>query len=231
MENSLNKYKEILSIHPNLVSNENALIKVINDDHQIQDWMNQYKTKLRTDGKPEDWGTIGVILNDPYIVVLRDLVEFPGGRIGSYFRVINQADLRGGQGVVVLAEMDKRFLLLNQYRHPTRSWSYEIPRGFGEPEVKAEEQAVNEIREEVGGEIDELVDLGIYHSNTGLEGNKIKLFYTKLKTVGGPMLEEGIESILWVSLVELEKMITNAEITDGFTIAAYTRAKLRQLLK
>jgi len=231
MNNSLNKYKEILSIHPNLVSNENALIKIINDDHQIQDWMNQYKTKLKTDGNPEDWGTIGVVLNDPYIVVLRDLVEFPGGRKGSYFRIINQADLRGGQGIVVLAEKDKKLLLLNQYRHPTRSWSYEIPRGFGEPNVKAEEQAENEIREEVGGEIDELVDLGIYHSNTGLEGNKVKLFYAKLKSIGKPALEEGIESILWVSLPELEKMIANAEITDGFTIAAYTRAKLRQLLE
>lgn len=230
MEDSLKKYKEILSIHPNLVSNENALLKVINDDHQIRDWMRQYKAKLRTNRNPEDWGTIGVVLNDPYIVVLRDLVEFPGGRKGSYFRIINQADIRGGQGVVILAEKEKRYLLLHQFRHPTRSWSYEIPRGFGEPGVKAEEQAENEIREEVGGEISELVELGIYHSNTGLEGNKVKLFYAKLKSIGQPSEEEGIESFLWVSLEELEEMIASAKITDGFTIATYTRAKLRGVL-
>ena len=157
-------------------------------------------------------------------------MEFPGGRRGGYFRVINQADLRGGQGVVVLAEKDNKFLLLHQFRHPTRSWNYEVPRGFGEPGVKAEEQAKNEIHEEVSGEIDELVDLGIYYSNTGLEANKVKLFYAKLKSVGKLAEEEGIESILWVSLAELEEMIANATITDGFTIATYTRAKLRKLI-
>ncbi|HMD87843.1 MAG TPA: NUDIX hydrolase [Anaerolineaceae bacterium] len=230
MINSINEYEEILSSHPDLISNENALIKIIDGEREIQDWMNKYKAELRADGKPEDWGNIGVVLNDPYIVVLRDLVEFPGGRKGGYFRVINQADLRGGQGAVVFAEMNDKFLLLHQFRHPTRSWSYEIPRGFGEPGVKAEEQAINEIHEEVDGEIGELIDLGIYLSNTGLEGNKVKLFYAKLKSIGKPAIEEGIESILWVSMAELEEMIASAEITDGFTIAAYTRAKLRGLL-
>jgi len=230
MKNAINEYKEILANHPNLFSNENAFIKIITNESEVQDWVKKRKAELRASGKPEDWASIGVVLNDPYIIVVRDLVEFPGEKRGTYFRVINQADLRGGQGVVVLAEMNKRFLLLNQFRHPTRSWSYEIPRGFGEPGVPADEQARNEVDEEVGGKIGELIDLGIYHSNTGLEGNKVKLFYAKLNSFGLPAKDEGIESIFWVSLAELENMIASAQITDGFTIAAYTRAKLRGLL-
>lgn len=223
-------YKKLVEEHPYLFQNDNFPIKIISDFSRITEWQNRRRTKLMTEGKPLEWADIGVVLNDPFIVVIRDLVEFPGGYEGGYFRIINQADLKGGQGVVVLGEMDGKFLLLNQFRHPVRSWSFEAPRGFGKPETSAEEQAKNEIFEEVGGEIDELVDLGIYYSNTGLEGNKVKLYYAKLKSVGQPAQEEGIESLVWVSLAELEEMIASAKITDGFTIAAYTRAKLRGLL-
>lgn len=231
MDNALAEYKRLLANHPSLISNEDALIKVVTDERLISEWVAQHRAKLRSEGRPEDWGTIGVVLNDPYIVVLRDLVEFPGGVKRSYFRLMNQADLRGGQGAAVLAEKDNSYLLLHQFRHPTRSWSYEIPRGFGEPGVNADQQARNETREEVGGDIAEMVDLGVYHSNTGLEGNRVELFYAKLKSVGTPDAQEGIGSIQWFSLAQLEEFISSAKITDGFTIAAYTRAKLRGLLE
>jgi len=226
----MDKYFSLIHTHPALFSNENAMFKIVTSKEIIRSWQKEERQEMKVSNRPLDWADIGIVLDDPYIVVLRDLVEFPGGRLGSYFRVINQADLRGGQGVVVLSEMDGKYLLLHQFRHPVRSWSFEAPRGFGMPRTPAEEQAKNEILEEVGGEISELVDLGIYYSNTGLEGNKVKLFYAKLKSIGQPAQEEGIESFLWVSLAELEEMIASAKITDGFTIAAYTRAKLRGLL-
>ncbi len=226
----IQEYLDFAKRHPSIFENDQAMLKIVTDPDSIDSWRESQRRELSHKNMPPEWADIGIILNDPYILVLRDLVEFPGGRKGSYFRVLNQADLRGGQGVVVLASMNNKYLLLHQYRHPTRSWSYEVPRGFGKPRVPAEQQAKNEVSEEIQGEITELVDLGIYHSNTGLEGNKVKLFYANLKSVGKPAEEEGIESYLWVSLAELEEMIASAKITDGFTIAAYTRAKLRGLL-
>jgi ADP-ribose pyrophosphatase len=226
----MKNYLELMSLRPDLFSNDSAYIRIVSDEQEILKWQEQKQKELMQSGKPLRWADIGIVLDDPYIVVLRDLVEFPDGFRGGYFRLINRADLKGGQGVVVLLEMDGKYLLLHQYRHPTRSWGYEVPRGFGEPGVAAEEQAKNEVQEEVGGEIAKLIDLGIYYNNTGLEGNKVKLFYAKLKFIGQPAQEEGIESFLWVSLIELEEMIANAKITDGFTIATYTRAKLRGLL-
>jgi ADP-ribose pyrophosphatase len=226
----IHDYLDFAKRHPDIFENDQAMLKVVMDPDSINSWHESQRRELANKNLPPEWADIGIILNDPYILVLRDLVEFPGGRKGSYFRVLNQADLRGGQGVVVLAKMDNKYLLLHQYRHPTRSWSLEVPRGFGEAGIPAEQQANNEVKEEVEGEIAELIDLGIYYSNTGLEGNKVKLFYAKLKSVGKPAQEEGIESLFWVSLAELEEMIANEKITDGFTIAAYTRAKLRGLL-
>ncbi len=223
-------YKDILRSTQSKESNENAAFKIISSSAAISKWQEDKKKELTKKQLPISWADIGVLLDDPYIVVLRDLVEFPDGHRGGYFRILNRADLEGGQGVVVFAEMDKKYLLIHLYRHPTRRWSYEVPRGFGELGISAVDQAKNEIFEEVGGEISELTNLGVYYSNTGLEGNQVQLFYAKLKSVGKPAEAEGIKSLRWVSLVELETMIANAEILDGFTIATYTRAKLRGLL-
>jgi ADP-ribose pyrophosphatase len=209
---------------------ENNPIKIITNTKIVDDWQKKKLAELSASGKPGEWAEIGVVLDDPYIIVIRDLVEFPNGDLRGYFRLYNRADLNGGQGVVILCEMNQKFLLLHQFRHPLRSWCFEIPRGFGEPGVKARDQAVNEIREEVEGEIAELHDLGIYFNNTGLEGNKVQLFYAKLKSTGRFSIDEGIDKIVWVSLSELERMIASSEITDGFTIAAYTRAKLNHLI-
>ena len=226
----IQEYIEFAKRHPELFSNDQAMFKLEMDPDEIAAWRDNRRKELADKKLPLEWADIGIILNDQKILILRDLVEFPDGHKGSYFRVMNQADLRGGQGAVVLPAMNSKYLLLRQYRHPTRSWSYEVPRGFGEPEVPAEQQAEDEVKQETQGDIAELIDLGIYHSNTGLEGNKVKLYFEKLKSIGKQAQNEGIESFRWVSLNELEKMIATGKITDGFTIAAYTRAKLRGLL-
>lgn len=223
-------YMEFAKRHPELFENEHAMLKLVMDPDAIAAWRDTRRKELSERKLPLEWADIGIILNDQYILILRDLLEFPAGDRGSYFRVLNQADLSGGQGVVVLPAMNDKYLLLRQYRHPTRSWSYEVPRGFGEPGIPAEEQARKEVSEETNGEIAELIDLGIYHSNTGLEGNKVRLFYANLKSIGEPAQAEGISSYIWVSLAELEEMIATAKICDGFTVAAYTRAKLRGIL-
>jgi ADP-ribose pyrophosphatase len=223
-------YMEFAKRHSALFDNKQALLKLEMNPEAIAAWQEMKIKKLSEKNLPIEWAEIGIILNDQYILILRDLVDIPGHGKSGYFRVLNQADLRGGQGVVILPAMNDKYLLLRQYRHPTRSWSYEVPRGFGEPGIPAEQQAKNEVYEETQGEIAELIDLGIYYSNTGLEGNKVKLFYANLKSIGKPAQAEGIESYRWVSLSELEDMIATSMITDGFTIAAYTRAKLRGLL-
>lgn len=227
----IQNYLKFAKRHPEYFDNEQALLELVMDPKIIAAWQKLKKEELSEMNLPAEWANIGIILNDPYILILRDLVEIPGKGKNSYFRILNQADLRGGQGVVILPVMKNKYLLLRQYRHPTRTWSYEIPRGFGEPGIPAEEQAKNEVFEETQGVITKLIDLGIYHSNSGLEGNKVRLFYATLSSIGQAAQSEGIEEYHWVSLSKLEEMIATCEITDGFTIAAYTRAKLQGLLE
>lgn len=224
------EYKELQKNAPSLFDNQNAPIEIITDEKKISIWQKERRSLLVQDGKPVNWAEIGVLLDDPYVVVIRDLVKFPGGFQNGYIRLINRADLEGGQAIVVLPVYDKKFQLIYRFRHATRSWHYEVPRGFGESNTTAEQQASNEVKEEIGGAIEKLVDLGVLHNNTGIEGNNVKLFLAFLSSVGAPQQSEAIARIAPLSLAELETKIASGEITDGFTIATYTRAKLRNLI-
>lgn len=225
------KYKIMIKDKPDLFKNKDTLFQILLSEQDICSWQPDRRKKLAENNNPKEWADIGVVFDDPFIVILRDLVEFADGSRNGYIRLYNRAYLEGGAaGVVMLPEMDGKLLLMHQFRHATRSWHWEIPRGFGEPGVQAEDQARAEIEEEIGGEIGEMTNLGLYFNNTGLEGNPIYLFLVKMKSVGEPQLKFGVDKFTWVSISEIEEMIASAEITDGFTIAAYTRAKLRKLI-
>ncbi len=231
MKKSLENYFAWMQKVPHLFTNDGAGIVIIRDLECIREWEKQKQAELRARGAPISWSKIGVVLDDPYIIALRDLVEFPGGYRNGYIRIYNRALLENGAaGVVVLPIKDEKILLIKHYRHATRSSHWEIPRGFGQPGVDAPTQAIKEISEEIEGVVESLVDLGILYNNTGLEGNPIHLFLARLASVGQVEHQEAIEIYRWVSLERFEQMIADGEINDGFTLAAYTRARLKGLL-
>ena len=228
---NIGTYKTIRDFIPSLFDNSNALIRIINDENEISVWQERKRVELEKKGVSPSWAEIGIVLDDPSLLVLRDLVEFPGGYRNGYIRIYNRAYLEGGAaGVVVLPEKDGKLLLFQHYRHATRMRHWEVPRGFGASGVDAKTQAITEVKEEINGEVAEIFELGTVYNNTGLEGNPINLFLARMASVGEMEVEEGIENPIWVSVSELEKMIADGEITDGFTIAAYTRAKLKGLI-
>ena len=121
-------------------------------------------------------------------------------------------------------------MLLRHFRHATRDWHLEIPRGFGEPGVSAADQARQELREEIGAEVSKLVELGVFHSNTGTAADRVYLFLAELHTMGEPQVSEGISSIQTRPPGEVAEEILSCAISDSFTIGAFTRAWLRGLL-
>ena len=227
---NLEKYFELIDKYPGLFSEDNSLLKIIKERSVILNWQKERRKELFEKQSPQDWADIGIVLDDPYNLMLRDLVQFPGGEMRGYTRAIIRASLNGAKGVVILPEFQGKLLLLHQYRHPTRKWHYQVPLGYGEPNVSAEENARREVDEETGGRILHLVSLGEFFTNPGYESVSVHLFYAKLDSVGSPATEEGIESFVWLTVKELEEWIADEKITDGFTIAAYTKAKLKGLI-
>ncbi len=223
-------YLDLINKNPDLFDNNNTLLKIVLDQKIISEWEATKEAELKQKGLPLEWAKIGVILDDPYNIIVRDLVQFPDGDIRGYGRSIATATLKGGRGVVVLSEYQGKILLLHMYRHPPRQWHYEFPRGYGEPNTPADMNARKEIEEETGGQVEELVSLGEFYNNTGYEAASVALFYAKLATFGEANVNEGIESFVWLTVKELEEWIADEKITDGFTIAAYTKAKLKGLI-
>ena len=200
-------------------------IKIITDEMVINAW----NKKCQEEGPINS--SIGIVLDDPYVIAIRDLVEFPDGSRNGYLRIYSRAYLEGGSaGVVILPVRDNKILLMHNFRHATRAWHWEVPRGFGEVDKTAEEQANIEMQEEVSADIAEIINLGTFYNNTGLEGDPVNLFMGRIKTEGVVNTDIGVDQLRWVTVEELEAMIASAEITDGFTIAAYTRAKLKHLI-
>ena len=224
------KYQDLLKSNPEIFDNTEAFLTIVTDENIINSWTSNKKDELQRNGLPQNWGEIGVVYEDQYIVILRDLVRLPDGNLGSHIRILHSADLRGGQATVILPIIDNKILLLRQFRHPTRMWHLEFPRGFGKPNTSPEENAKDELLEEIGAEIFELENLGEYHSNTGFIGARVQLYLARLKSIGLAKTSEGIESYDLFDLIDVEAMIRESEITDGYTIAAFVRARLKGLL-
>lgn len=219
-------------MYPALFSNQEAMYQIITDPQRIAAWEREKRAVLREKGLPEEWASIGLLVDDPYILVLRDLVFLPNApeRSFGYIRIIARAYLEQGIGVVVLPLWRDKIVVLQQYRHATRNWHYECPRGFGEPGLSPEENAAKEVEEEIGANILRLQSLGKYYSNTGLEVQPVHLYWAEVDEPKAKNEAEGIAQLLFLSVPEFEHWILEGKINDGFTIAAYTRAKLAGLL-
>src|SRR2546421_371902 len=113
---------------------------------------------------PVEWAQVGIAFEDQYAMILRDAVRFPAGSLGTYIRMVR----KGTPGVIVFPIYQKQVLLIRHFRHATRTWHIEIPRGFGMKDLSSEESARRELREEIEATISCLVPLGRIYPDTGI---------------------------------------------------------------
>ena len=221
-------YKELLKNYPALFSNQDALIEIISDDLEISTWQAERRKALSEKNLPLEWADIGVVFHNPYTLLVRDLVRFPGGTVSAYSRELSLD--QEGFGVVVFPVLQKQILLLEHFRHATRSWHFEVPRGFPEKHLSAEDNARKELEEETGWKAKTILPLGLLHDNTGASNSLVHLFLAVLDQADAPaagfdnFIKEGIRRTFFVGLKEFESMVIKNQITDSFTLSAYARA-------
>ncbi|MET7616999.1 NUDIX hydrolase [Streptomyces sp. NPDC005408] len=168
----------------------------------------------------------GVVYEDPYVMLLRDPVRFPDGRTGTYIRSIGTT---AEPGCVVLPLLDGEVVLVEHFRHATRSWLWEVPRGFGTSGLGGEQNAAKELREEIGAGVRELIPLGAIHPDAGALGDRVLLYAARIDAIGDLAHGEGIRSTLTLPFAEAEEMVGDGRIMDAFTIAVLSRARLAGL--
>lgn len=222
MTASLEKYLLLMEQSPQLFRNtgEAGEIFIFTNLDQIKEEVAKLKAAYRAQGKLEEWIDIGVLVDDPWYWVVRDLVKFPNGRIGGHIRILNRKSMEGGWGVVVLPFQGEGMLILRHYRHDDRNWHWEFPRGFGEPGLDPEQNARKEMFEEIGVNPEKLIRLG---QEPESEHGGIAYFYAKIPENVELKLddEEGISTIEHISIKDFENWLIDGRMTDAFSLKVF----------
>jgi len=220
--NSLMKYLELVKNNPNMFKNsgEGGEIKIITDKKRILAEQKKIRAKLKKEGKPSCWIDIGVLAEDQWFYVMRDMVEFPGGKVGGYIRWINRKSSEGGgfNSVLICVQGDN-VLMIRKFHHEDRNWNWEFPRGFGEPGLSAEENARTELREEIGVSNAKLTCLTKVKEGKG--GTAVFLVEIPKDQKITLETQEGIAKYRWVKMAKLEQLVKKGQLSDWFSLWAY----------
>jgi ADP-ribose pyrophosphatase len=221
------RYHALIAARPILARNLPGGIDVVTDPAETARIENGMAERFAAKGMPREWARAGVFYEDPYLLVLRDAVIFPDGKPGLYHRAIARHD--EPTGVAILGRYRGDVILLRHFRHPTREWHLEIPRGAVAIDENPTQMAQVEISEEIGGTITSMTQMGVLHGASAFMRHRVVLVYAEFSAIGTPALGEGIAEIVSVAPTELDRLIREGAVTDSFTVAAAYHAKLRGL--
>ncbi|MBV5329991.1 MAG: NUDIX hydrolase [Chlorobium sp.] len=149
-----------------------------------------------------------------YATLYNDDVIFPSGNQGKYLRFVWNAPY----GVMIFAkDYTGRLLLVRNFRHENRCWSWEIPKGFGEKELTPLECAQKELFEETGCKGD---NWQLYKTITKKQSNTylFKVEVDAQASVRNQESKEAISEIRFFELSELKELLLSNEVTDPMTM-------------
>lgn len=173
---------------------------------------------------------IGIVYEDKYIYLLRDGVVFPNGVRGTYIRLLPK---NVGSAAAVLVLVDGKILLMSHYRHSLRKHMWEIPRGFGEKGLTAEENVQKEMKEEIGLEGGKVQFLGHVCPDSGLQCSQVSVYAVEFSGEQKFMKndeEEAIDEYWLASVEEVKELVQKGELEDGFTLSALALAMMKGMV-
>lgn len=155
---------------------------------------------------------VGIIARDKYWLWINDACQFPSGCKGIYGRILWTHALESNPGIAVMPVLPNGKIILNcNFRHATRSWEVELPRGGIEPGEDAVTAAKREVLEETGMVVDNLFPLGEVAGDTGLTNSIVPVFFADVveKKHSQQDETEAIEEILALTIQEIKQAFLN----------------------
>jgi len=225
----LKDYFAFVNTQPALFVNPpGTSFSILLDENEIQLVETEVGQRLEAQGLPSEWAEVGIVYRDQYVCIFRDAVRHADGSFNIYTRYVGEAD--GAPGVFVLPLYSGHILLIRHFRHQTRTWHLEIPGGFRMRDMSSEENARQELNEEIQATISRLLPLGHVHLDLQSSSDCVKIFFADVASYGEVEVYEGISEVLQVAVPEFEEMIRKNEVTHMPAIVAYIRAKLQGLI-
>jgi ADP-ribose pyrophosphatase len=221
-------YLALMAQHPEWFGTPSGGVHIVTDPSGISAVEAEVGARYAARGMPATWAEVGIQYRDPYLMVLRDAVVFLDGSVGVHHRAVRLGP--EASGVTILPLLGRQILLLRHFRHPTRQWHWEFPRGAIDAGFTAEGAVRAELMEEAQAIVSEILPLGRMYGATGFMGLAVLLYAARIDKAGTPALGEGISDVRLVDVEEMEQMIAASEITDGFTLGAFLHARLRGLV-
>ena len=157
---------------------------------------------------------VGVLKSDSHWIWLNDACRFPDGREGVIGRILAR-NLQRYPGAAVLPVLADGKIVLNcEFRHSTRDWELEMPRGGVKPGESLEAAARREVLEETGMVVDQLIRLGEVTGDSGVTGMILPIFMGKVSNIQKPDREssEAINQTLTLSITEIEEAFSRGYI-------------------
>jgi ADP-ribose pyrophosphatase len=227
-EPDLAAYRAFAAERPDLFQTPPGGVRIVQEPAEQRAVTSEMARRYAQRGWPADWAAAGLKYADPYLMVLRDAVVFPDGSPGVHHRAIRrQGD---PSGVAILAQHGGRVLLLRHFRHPTRQFHWEAPRGAIEPGQTPEQAVAAELMEEVQASASAIRPLGRMYGATGFMGIAVLLYAAEIGGIGAVARGEGIVEGRFFAPAQLHAMLQAGELTDSFTLGLLLHAKVQGLL-
>lgn len=215
---SLIRYLQLLEEHPDTFGPfgkwENGEIEVITQTKMIKRIQKQTQMRLMANGISEahatEWSSVGIVAEDNYWIWIRDAVIFPSGVYGTYDRMMWKHGIDGPPGVAILPLLSTKKIIVNvNYRHATRSWEIELPRGQKKIGESIEKAAARELEEETGYQIGKCTLLGVMPPDSGMVMGGVPIFCAEV-SYSGESYREFSEAIA------TNPAFTQQELREGF---------------
>jgi len=246
------EYFALFDHHPNILGplGEVQEIEVLLNEEEIAHAEKIAENRLLdlgiTQELAKEWSRVGIINEDQYLYWIRDAVRFPSGDFGTYDRILWKSGLNDSAGVGVLPVLPDGKVLVNlNYRHATRSWEIELPRGMRHPNETIEDTIKREVQEETGGQIDSFICLGELNPDSGIlcQAVPVYLGWISAVTDNAQEFSEAIAANPIFTVNELKALYRNgtillkvngkdveAKVRDAFLAYALFQAEIRGLL-
>lgn len=146
--------------------------------------------------------------------------------VGPDGRETQRAIMRLLPGVAVLPVDEEGFVrLVRQFRYAVGKESVEVVQGGVEEGEGAEEAARRELKEELGAEADELIDLGLVDAVTSQVFSPMRIFVARGLRFGEPD-REGTEQleVVKLKLAEAARMVMDGDMTQGTSCVLVLKA-------